>query len=49
MIEIMAEKYGIPLKKIKPLIVKFRKEGILLILRDEGYTFTLNNKTVNFK
>lgn len=44
MIEIIAENYGIPLKEIKPLIVKFRKEGILLILKDEGYTFTLNNK-----
>ena len=44
MIEIMAENYGIPFKEIKPLIVKFRKEGILLILKDEGYTFTLNTR-----
>ena len=42
MIEIMAENYDIPLKEVKPLMHKFRKEGILLILRDEGYTFTLN-------
>ena len=42
MIEVMAENYGIPLKEVKPLMHKFRKEGILLILRNEGYTFTLN-------
>ncbi len=42
MIEIMAENSGIPLKEIKPLLNKFRKEGILLIMKDEGYTFTLN-------
>jgi len=43
MIEIMAENYGIPLNEIKPLMIKFRKQGILLILKEEGYTFTLNN------
>ncbi|MFX1316211.1 MAG: hypothetical protein ACFE9T_10130 [Promethearchaeota archaeon] len=43
MIEVMAENFGIPLKEIKPLINKFRKEGILIILKNEGYTFTLNN------
>jgi len=48
MIEIMAEQYGIPLQEIKPLMVKFRKEGILLILKDEGYTFRLNSKNSNF-
>ena len=37
MIEIMAEKYGIPLKEIKPLMLKFRKKGILQILKEEGY------------
>ena len=42
MIEIMADNYGIPLKEIKLLILKFRKEGILLILKDKGYTFKLN-------
>jgi hypothetical protein len=49
MIEIMAENYGIPLNEIKPLMVKFRKEGILLILKDEGYTFTLNKKFSDLK
>lgn len=43
MIEIMAENYDIPLNEIKPLMIKFRKQGILLILKEEGYTFTLNN------
>ena len=45
MIEIMAENYNIPLKEIKPLMQKFRREGILLILKDEGYTFKLNENT----
>lgn len=44
MIEIMAENFNIPFKEIKPLLQKFRKEGILLIVKDEGYTFTLNKK-----
>ena len=43
MIEVMAENYNIPSKEVRPLMHKFRKEGILIILRDEGYTFTLNN------
>lgn len=42
MIEIMADNYGIPLNEIKSLMFKFRKEGILLILKDKGYTFMLN-------
>ena len=36
MIEVMAEKYGIPLKEIKPLMLKFRRKGILQILKEEG-------------
>ncbi|MFW9828028.1 MAG: hypothetical protein ACFFEY_10570 [Candidatus Thorarchaeota archaeon] len=44
MIEIMADKYGIPMEEIKRLIIKFRKEGILIIKKDEGYTFTLNTR-----
>ncbi|MFX1571595.1 MAG: hypothetical protein ACFFB0_02520 [Promethearchaeota archaeon] len=44
MIEVMADNFGIPSSEIKPLIRKFRKEGILLILKNEGYTFTLNNR-----
>jgi hypothetical protein len=46
MIEIMAEKFDIPRKEIKPLFQKFRKKGILLIVKDEGYTFRLR-KTLN--
>ena len=42
MIEVMAENYGIPLKEVKPLMLKFRKKGMLLILKNEGYTYTLN-------
>ena len=44
MIEIMAENYDIPPKEIKHLLLKFRREGILLMVKDEGYTFTLNKK-----
>ena len=47
MIEVMGENYDIPLKEIKPLFQKFRKEGILLIIKDEGYTFTLNKDITN--
>lgn len=42
MIEVKADNYGIPRKEVKPLMLKFRKEGILLILKNEGYTYTLN-------
>lgn len=48
MIEIMAENYAIPVNKIKPLLLKFRKKGILLIVKDEGYTFTLNKNMEDF-
>ncbi len=44
MIEIIAENYGIPSSKIKELIYKFRKEGVLVIVKNEGYTFILENK-----
>lgn len=44
MIEIMAENYGIPTSNIKELIYKFRKKGILAIVKNEGYTFILENK-----
>ncbi len=44
LIEITAENYEIPIEQIKPLLLKFRKEGILLIVKDEGYTFTLKAK-----
>jgi hypothetical protein len=42
MIEIMADNYGIPHTEIKPLMRKFRKEGVLLILKNEGYTYCLH-------
>lgn len=44
MIEVMADNFSIPSSEIKPLIKKFRKEGILLILKNEGYTITLNKR-----
>lgn len=42
MIEIMAEKYDIPIEEIKPLLQKFRRKGILHIIKEEGYTYKLN-------
>jgi len=47
MIEIMADNYGIPFNEIKPLIFKFRKEGILLLLKDKGYRFMLNESILS--
>jgi len=47
MIEVMAENFHIPFKEIKPLLHKFRKEGVLLIVKDEGYTFTLNETMIS--
>lgn len=43
MIEIIAENYGIPPEKIKELIIIYMKNGILKILRNEGFYYQLNN------
>lgn len=43
MIEIVAENYGIPLEEIKELIIIYTKNGILKILKNEGFYYQLNN------
>ena len=42
MIEITAENYGIPSQEVKELIPTFVRNGILKILKNEGYYYKLN-------
>ena len=42
MIEIVAENYGIPLEEIKELIIVYTKNGILKILKNEGFYYQFN-------
>ncbi|MGB5911105.1 MAG: hypothetical protein WBH31_07935 [Promethearchaeia archaeon] len=42
MIEIVAENYGIPSLEVKELITTFIRNGILKILKNEGYYYELN-------
>ena len=42
MIEIAAENYGIPSQEVKELITTFVRNGILKILKNEGYYYKLN-------
>jgi len=42
MIEIVAENYGIPSEEVKELISTFMRNGILKILKNEGYYYELN-------
>ena len=41
MIEIIAEEYGIPNNEVKELINTYTKNGILRILRSEGFYYQL--------
>ena len=41
MIEIIAEEYGIPNNEVKKLITLYTKNGILKILRKEGFYYQL--------
>jgi hypothetical protein len=41
MIEIIAEEYGIPNNEVKKLINLYTKNGILRILRKEGFYYQL--------
>ena len=43
MIEIIAENYGIPPQEVKKLISIFRRNGILKILKNEGFYYKLND------
>ncbi|MFW9951909.1 MAG: hypothetical protein ACFFKA_17465 [Candidatus Thorarchaeota archaeon] len=49
MIEIFAENYGIPPKEAKELVYVFMKNGILKILKDEGYYYQLNKELLKNK
>lgn len=42
MIEIIAENYGIPPLEVKKLFNIFRKNGMLKILKNEGFYYQLN-------
>ena len=43
MIEIIAEDYGIPPLEVKKLITIFRRNGMLKILKNEGFYYQLND------
>ena len=43
MIEIIAENYGIPPAEVKKLINIFRRNGMLKILKNEGFSYQLND------
>ena len=42
MIEIIAENYGIPPQDVKKLFNIYIKKGILKILKNEGFSYQLN-------
>ena len=42
MIEIIAEDFGIPPPEVKKLFTIFRRKGILKILKNEGFSYQLN-------
>ena len=42
MIEIIAENHGIPPQEVKNLITLFRRNGVLKILKNEGFYYQLN-------
>lgn len=41
MLEIMAENHGIPALELKLLIKSFKKQGILTVLKNEGFYYQL--------
>ncbi len=43
MIEIIAENYGIPSPEVKKLFNLFRRNGMLKILKNEGFYYQLND------
>ncbi|MCK4381355.1 MAG: hypothetical protein KAW51_09485 [Candidatus Lokiarchaeota archaeon] len=43
MIEIIAENYGIPPTEVKKLINIFRRNGMLKILKNQGFYYQLND------
>ncbi len=47
MLEIMAENYGIPALELKLLIKSFKKQGILTVLKNEGFYYQLEVKVLS--
>ena len=47
MLEIMAENYGIPAKELKLLIRSFKKQGIITVLKNEGFYYQLEIKLLS--
>ena len=45
MIEIIAENSGIPPSEVKKLFNTYRKNGILKILKNEGFNYQLNENS----
>ncbi|MFX1464792.1 MAG: hypothetical protein ACFFBF_17375 [Promethearchaeota archaeon] len=43
MIEIIAENHGIPPQEVKKLINIFRRNGVLKILKNQGFNYQLND------
>ncbi len=43
MIEIIAENHGIPPLEVKKLIPIFRRNGMLKIFKNEGFSYQLND------
>lgn len=47
MLEIMADNYGIPALELKLLIKSFKKQGILTVLKNEGFYYQLEVKLLS--
>jgi len=47
MLEIMAENYGIPALELKLLIKSYKKQGILTVLKNEGFYYQLEVKVLS--
>ena len=47
MLEIMADNYGIPAVELKLLIRSFKKQGILTVLKNEGFYYQLEEKILS--
>ncbi len=48
MLEIMAENYGIPALELKLLIKSFKKQGILIVLKNEDFYYQLEKKFLSY-
>ena len=42
MIEIIAENFGVPSPEVKELINVFKRNGVLILIKNEGYCYQLN-------